>query len=168
MFVIVGFCVFGGIFGVAAMAVFVDHLPKLSRLGPIELGENSTRLRARLHQEAVLGRGARRDRTRREPRQRALEGHRADDAQRDRRGRGQALLAARRARLARHRARCDQQPARRAGSGRAARRISQQLAKNLYLQREASSRSISRKIDEAWIAVQLQDKYSKAEILTAY
>ena len=25
-----------------AMAVFVDHLPKLSKLGPIELGENST------------------------------------------------------------------------------------------------------------------------------
>ena len=46
--------------------------------------------------------------------------------------------------------------------------ISQQLAKNLYLQREASSRSLSRKIDEAWIAVQLQDKYTKAEILTAY
>ena len=46
--------------------------------------------------------------------------------------------------------------------------LTQQLAKNLYLQREASSRSISRKIDEAWIAVQLQDKYTKAEILTAY
>jgi penicillin-binding protein 1A len=46
--------------------------------------------------------------------------------------------------------------------------ISQQLAKNLYLQREASSRSLSRKLDEAWIAVQLQDKYTKAEILTAY
>ena len=46
--------------------------------------------------------------------------------------------------------------------------ISQQLAKNLYLLREASSRSLSRKIDEAWIAVQLEDKYTKAEILTAY
>ena len=46
--------------------------------------------------------------------------------------------------------------------------LTQQLAKNLYLQREAGSRSISRKIDEAWIAVQLQDKYTKAEILTAY
>ena len=46
--------------------------------------------------------------------------------------------------------------------------ISQQLAKNLYLQREAGSRSLSRKLDEAWIAVQLQDRYSKAQILTAY
>jgi len=43
--------------------------------------------------------------------------------------------------------------------------ISQQLAKNLYLQKEASSRTISRKIDEAWIAVQLEDKYTKAQIL---
>ncbi len=39
--------------------------------------------------------------------------------------------------------------------------ISQQLAKNLYLQREAGSRSLSRKIDEAWIAVQLQNKYTQ-------
>ena len=42
VFVIAGFCVFGGIFGAPATAVFVDHLPKLSRLGPIALGENST------------------------------------------------------------------------------------------------------------------------------
>ena len=67
------------------------------------------RVCAQLHEEAVLGCAARRHRPRREPRERALEGHRADHAQRHRRDRGPPLLGARRARLARHRARGAQQ-----------------------------------------------------------
>ena len=59
----------------------------------------------------MLGCSARRHRPRREPRERALEGHRAHDAQRHRRDRGPPLLGARRARLARHRARRAQQRA---------------------------------------------------------
>ena len=57
----------------------------------------------------MLGCLARRHRPRREPRERALEGHRPDHAQRHRRDRGPPLLGARGARLARHRARRPQQ-----------------------------------------------------------
>ena len=98
--------------GLAATAAFIDHLPKLSRARADRARRELERVRAELHEEALLGRAARRHRARREPRQRALEGHRADHAQRHRRDRGPPLLAARRAGLARHRARGAQERAR--------------------------------------------------------
>src|SRR4030088_2338093 len=41
VFVVVGTIVFGLLLGLAATAAFIDHLPKLAHLGPVELGENS-------------------------------------------------------------------------------------------------------------------------------
>ena len=59
VFVIVGLFAFGGIFGVAAMAVFVDHLPKLSTPRADRARRELHGLLARLHQEALQGRGTR-------------------------------------------------------------------------------------------------------------
>ena len=42
VFVLVGILVFGLLLGLGATAAFIDNLPKLSKLGPIELGENSS------------------------------------------------------------------------------------------------------------------------------
>ena len=52
-----------------------------------------------------------------------------------------------------------------AASSRAARHISQQLAKNLFLKPE---RTIKRKVDEAILALYLEYRYTKDEILTLY
>ena len=46
--------------------------------------------------------------------------------------------------------------------------ITQQLSRNLYLQEDMYTRSISRKIKEAYYAVQLEQKLNKDEILEAY
>jgi penicillin-binding protein 1A len=167
LFVIVGFGVFGGLFGVAAMAVFVDHLPKLSRLGPIELGENSTvytrDCTKKPCSDEALGVIARVENR--------VSVRWKDIAPTMR----SATVAVEDKRYWQHGALDWQGIARAAlnnlqagGIRQGGSTISQQLAKNLYLQREAGSRSVSRKIDEAWIAVQLEDRYSKAEILTAY
>ena len=167
VFVIAGFCVFGGIFGVAAMAVFVDHLPKLSRLGPIALGENSTvyarDCTKKPCSDEALGVIARVENR--------VSVRWKDIAPTMR----SATVAVEDKRYWQHGALDWQGIARAAinnlqagGIRQGGSTISQQLAKNLYLQREASSRSMGRKIDEAWIAVQLEKKYSKAEILTAY
>ncbi len=158
---------FGLLLGLAATASFIDHLPKLSRLGPVELGENSsvyardcTRKPCQDEALGVIARTENRISVRWKdiaPTMRsatvAIEDKRYwEHGALDWRGIARAALNNVRA----------------GGITQGGSTISQQLAKNLYLQREARSRSFSRKIDEAWIAVQLQDKYTKAEILTAY
>src|ERR1700704_115063 len=42
IFVVGGLLAFGLLAGLAATAAFIDHLPKLSNLPPVELGENSS------------------------------------------------------------------------------------------------------------------------------
>ena len=167
LFVVAGLLVFGSLLGLAATAAFIDHLPKLSKLGPIELGENSSVYVRNCTKKpcsdvplGVIARAENRVSVRWKdiaPTMRS-----ATVAIEDRRYWQHGALdwhGIARAALKNVRAGSITQ----GGST-----LTQQLAKNLYLQREASSRSISRKIDEAWIAVQLQDKYTKAEILTAY
>ncbi|HET6174822.1 MAG TPA: transglycosylase domain-containing protein [Gaiellales bacterium] len=166
-FVVVGILVFGLLIGLASTAAFIDHLPKLSRLGPIELGENSSVFVRNCTTKpcadvplGVIARAENRVSVRWKdiaPTMRS-----ATVAIEDRRYWEHGALdwhGIARAALNNVRA---------GGITQGGSTLTQQLAKNLYLQREASSRSISRKIDEAWIAVQLQDKYTKAEILTAY
>ncbi len=166
-FVVVGVLAFGLLLGLAATASFIDHLPKLSRLGPIALGENSsvyardcTRKPCQDEALGVIARTENRISVRWKdiaPTMRS-----ATVAIEDRRYWEHGALdwhGIARAAINNVKA---------GGITQGGSTISQQLAKNLYLQREASSRSISRKLDEAWIAVQLQDKYTKAEILTAY
>ena len=46
--------------------------------------------------------------------------------------------------------------------------ITQQLSRNLYLQEDMYTRSLNRKIKEAYYAVQLEQKLNKDEILEAY
>ena len=146
---------------------FIDHLPKLSKLGPIELGENSSVYVRNCTKKpcldvplGVIARAENRVSVRWKdiaPTMRS-----ATVAIEDRRyWKHGALDWQGIARAALNNVRAG-------GITQGGSTLTQQLAKNLYLQREASSRSISRKIDEAWIAVQLQDKYTKAEILTAY
>ena len=166
-FVVVGILVFGLLLGLAATAAFIDHLPKLSRLGPIELGENSSVYVRNCTKKpcadvplGVIARAENRVSVRWKdiaPTMRS-----ATVAIEDRRYWNHGALdwhGIARAALNNVRA---------GGITQGGSTLTQQLAKNLYLQRESGSRSISRKIDEAWIAVQLQDKYTKAEILTAY
>ena len=159
--------VLGLMAGLAATAAFIDSLPKLSRLGPVALGENSsvyardcTRKPCQDEALGVIARTENRISVRWKdiaPTMRsatvAIEDRRYwEHGALDWHGIARAAIN-----------NLEAGGIRQGGST-----ISQQLAKNLYLQRQASSRSISRKLDEAWIAVQLQDKYTKAEILTAY
>ncbi|MDX6561072.1 MAG: penicillin-binding protein [Gaiellales bacterium] len=167
IFVVLGVLGLGLLAGLAATAAFIDHLPKLSRLGPVELGQNSsvyardcTRKPCQDQALGVIARTENRVSVRWKdiaPTMRsatvAIEDRRYwEHGALDWHGIARAALNNLQA----------------GGIRQGGSTISQQLAKNLYLQREARSRSLSRKIDEAWIAVQLQDKYSKAEILTAY
>ena len=111
LFVVVGLLGLGLLAGLAATAAFIDHLPKLSRLGPVELGENSsvfardcTRKPCQDVALGVIARTENRVSVRWKdiaPTMRSAHG----------RDRGPALLAARCARLARHRPRGAQQPA---------------------------------------------------------
>jgi penicillin-binding protein 1A len=167
VFVVLGTLAFGLLLGLAATAAFIDHLPKLSRLGPIELGENSSVFARDCTrppcEDVALGVIARKENR--------ISVRWKDIAPTMR----SATVAVEDRRYWEHGALDWHGIARAAlnnlqagGIRQGGSTISQQLAKNLYLQREASSRSISRKLDEAWIAVQLQDRYSKAQILTAY
>jgi penicillin-binding protein 1A len=166
-FVALGTIAFGLLLGLAATAAFIDHLPKLSKLGPIELGENSSvyvrNCTKKPCSDVPLGVIARAEnRVSVRWRDIAPTMRSATVAIEDRRYWEHGALdwhGIARAALNNVRA---------GGITQGGSTLTQQLAKNLYLQREAGSRSISRKIDEAWIAVQLQDKYTKAEILTAY
>ena len=166
-FVTLGTIVFGLLLGLAATAAFIDHLPKLSKLGPIELGENSSvyvrNCTKKPCSDVPLGVIARAEnRVSVRWRDIAPTMRSATVAIEDRRYWEHGALDWHGiARAALHNVRAG-------GITQGGSTLTQQLAKNLYLQREAGSRSISRKIDEAWIAVQLQDKYTKAEILTAY
>jgi penicillin-binding protein 1A len=167
VFVIVGMLVFGGLLGLVATAGFIDHLPKLSRLGPIELGENSSvyvrNCTKKPCEDVPLGVIARTEnRVSVRWKDIAPTMRSATVAIEDRRYWEHGALDWRGI------ARAALNNVRAGGITQGGSTLTQQLAKNLYLQREAGSRSISRKIDEAWIAVQLQDKYTKAEILTAY
>jgi penicillin-binding protein 1A len=167
IFVVVGTLAFGLLLGLAATAAFIDNLPKLSRLGPIALGENSsvyardcTRKPCQDEALGVIARTENRISVRWKdiaPTMRsatvAIEDRRYwEHGALDWHGIARAAINNLQA----------------GGIRQGGSTISQQLAKNLYLQREAGSRSLSRKLDEAWIAVQLQDRYSKAQILTAY
>jgi penicillin-binding protein 1A len=167
LFVVVGLVAFGLLAGLAATAAFIDHLPKLSSLGPVELGENSSVFdrdcTRKPCQDVALGVIAR---------QENRVSIRWKDIAPTMRS---ATVAIEDKRYWQHGALDWRGIARAAlnnlhagGIRQGGSTISQQLAKNLYLQKEASSRTISRKIDEAWIAVQLEDKYTKAQILTAY
>jgi penicillin-binding protein 1A len=167
VFVVLGTIAFGLLLGLAATAAFIDHLPKLSRLGPVELGQNSSvyarDCTRRPCTDVALGVIARKENR--------ISVRWKDIAPTMR----SATVAIEDRRYWQHGALDWHGIARAAlnnlqagGIRQGGSTISQQLAKNLYLQREASSRSLSRKLDEAWIAVQLQDRYSKAEILTAY
>ncbi len=167
IFVVVGMLALGLVAGLAATAAFIDNLPKLSRLGPVALGENSsvyardcTRKPCQDEALGVIARTENRISVRWKdiaPTMRsatvAIEDRRYwEHGALDWHGIARAAINNLQA----------------GGIRQGGSTISQQLAKNLYLQRQASSRSLSRKLDEAWIAVQLQDKYTKAEILTAY
>ena len=159
LFVIVGLLAFGLLAGLAATAAFIDHLPKLSSLGPVELGENSSVFdldcTRKPCQDVALGVIAR---------QENRVSIRWKDIAPTMRS---ATVAIEDKRYWQHGALDWRGIARAAlnnlhagGIRQGGSTISQQLAKNLYLQKEASSRTISRKIDEAWIAVQLEDKYT--------
>ena len=167
VFVVVGLLAFGLLAGLAATAAFIDHLPKLSNLPPVELGENSSVFSRDCTRkpcaDVALGVIARKENR--------VSVRWKDIAPTMRSG----TVAIEDKRYWQHGALDWRGIARAAlnnlhagGIRQGGSTISQQLAKNLYLQREASSRTVSRKLDEAWIAVQLQDKYTKAEILTAY
>jgi penicillin-binding protein 1A len=167
VFVVAGLLAFGLLAGLAATAAFIDHLPKLSNLPPVELGENSSVFSRDCTRkpctDVALGVIARKENR--------VSVRWKDIAPTMRSG----TVAIEDKRYWQHGALDWRGIARAAlnnlhagGIRQGGSTISQQLAKNLYLQREASSRTIGRKLDEAWIAVQLQDKYTKAEILTAY
>ncbi|HEY3613133.1 MAG TPA: transglycosylase domain-containing protein [Gaiellales bacterium] len=167
VFVVAGLLAFGLLAGLAATAAFIDHLPKLSNLPPVELGENSSVFSRDCTRkpcaDVALGVIARKENR--------VSVRWKDIAPTMRSG----TVAIEDKRYWQHGALDWRGIARAAlnnlhagGIRQGGSTISQQLAKNLYLQREASSRTVSRKLDEAWIAVQLQDKYTKAEILTAY
>jgi penicillin-binding protein 1A len=167
LFVVVGLLGFGLLAGLAATAAFIDHLPKLSSLGPVELGENSSVFdrdcTRKPCQDVALGVIARQEnRVSVRWRDIAPTMRSATVAIEDKRYWQHGALDWRGI------ARAALNNLHAGGIRQGGSTISQQLAKNLYLQKEASSRTISRKLDEAWIAVQLEDKYSKAEILTAY
>jgi penicillin-binding protein 1A len=46
--------------------------------------------------------------------------------------------------------------------------ITQQLVRNLYIPDSAREKTVQRKIDEAWLAIQAEDRWTKAQILTMY
>jgi penicillin-binding protein 1A len=46
--------------------------------------------------------------------------------------------------------------------------ITQQLVRNLYIPDNARNKTVQRKLDEAWLAVQAEDRWTKAQILTMY
>ena len=46
--------------------------------------------------------------------------------------------------------------------------ITQQLVRNLYIPDSARNKTVQRKIDEAWLAIQAEDRWTKAQILTMY
>ena len=95
----------------------------------------------------------------------APEGAAALPAEGLRRHRGPALLRPFRHRSGRHRPRRLPQHHRRAASTQGGSTLTQQLAKNLFLTQE---RTASRKIQEAILALWLERKYTKDEILELY
>src|ERR1700712_2389938 len=46
--------------------------------------------------------------------------------------------------------------------------ITQQLVRNLYIPDNAREKTVQRKLDEAWLAIQAEDRWTKAQILTIY
>jgi penicillin-binding protein 1A len=46
--------------------------------------------------------------------------------------------------------------------------ITQQLVRNLYIPETAREKTVQRKLDEAWLAIQAEDRWTKAQILTMY
>jgi penicillin-binding protein 1A len=46
--------------------------------------------------------------------------------------------------------------------------ITQQLVRNLYIPDSAREKTVQRKVDEAWLAIQAEDRWTKAQILTMY
>ncbi len=46
--------------------------------------------------------------------------------------------------------------------------ITQQLVRNLYIPDNARDKTVQRKLDEAWLAIQAEDRWTKAQILTMY
>lgn len=46
--------------------------------------------------------------------------------------------------------------------------ITQQLVRNLYIPDSARDKTVERKLDEAWLAIQAEDRWTKAQILTMY
>ncbi|HEY1479321.1 MAG TPA: transglycosylase domain-containing protein, partial [Gaiellales bacterium] len=46
--------------------------------------------------------------------------------------------------------------------------ITQQLVRNLYIPDSARNKTVQRKLDEAWLAIQAEDRWTKAQILTMY
>jgi penicillin-binding protein 1A len=46
--------------------------------------------------------------------------------------------------------------------------ITQQLVRNLFIPDSARDKTVQRKLDEAWLAIQAEDRWTKAEILTMY
>jgi len=46
--------------------------------------------------------------------------------------------------------------------------ITQQLVRNLYIPDSARNKTVQRKVDEAWLAIQAEDRWTKAQILTMY
>jgi penicillin-binding protein 1A len=46
--------------------------------------------------------------------------------------------------------------------------ITQQVVRNLYIPQEKDKKTFQRKIDEAWLAIQFERNYTKADILTTY
>ncbi len=46
--------------------------------------------------------------------------------------------------------------------------ITQQVVRNLYIPGEKDKKTFQRKIDEAWLAIQFERNYTKADILTTY
>jgi penicillin-binding protein 1A len=46
--------------------------------------------------------------------------------------------------------------------------ITQQLVRNLYIPDSARDKTVQRKVDEAWLAIQAEDRWTKAQILTMY
>jgi penicillin-binding protein 1A len=46
--------------------------------------------------------------------------------------------------------------------------ITQQLVRNLYIPEISREKTVQRKLDEAWLAIQAEDRWTKAQILTMY
>ncbi len=143
--------------------------PQALAARPGRAGRELERLRPRLHAQAVPGSRPLGVIARTENRvTRALEGDRAD-ACAARRSRSRTAATGSTARSTGTASRAPRSTTSRpAASARAARRSRSSSRRTSTCSARPSSRSLSRKLDEAWIAVQLQDKYTKAEILTAY